>query len=112
MEKKDVVCAACHGIDAWHTKHILIRWILGIIILAMVFMLGIKLGEFKSSIESGSWGGFERHHMMMYRSGYPDQYDYLYRTPPMMPIGPKTDYQVLMTPSPTPQPSPKATKAP
>lgn len=48
----------CHG-----GKHILLRWILGIIILSMVFWLGFRLGEFKTYIRGGgdNYGYYGRH---------------------------------------------------
>ena len=39
----------CHG----GGKHALPRWILGVAILFIVFSLGMKIGEFKASIEGG-----------------------------------------------------------
>jgi hypothetical protein len=41
--------------------HFLLRWLLGIVLLALVFAIGVKVGEFKS--EFGGYG-----HM---RGGYP-----------------------------------------
>ncbi len=52
----------CHG-----GKHILLRWILGILILIAVFSLGVKVGEFKSAVY-GYGGGFGWN---MHRGGYP-----------------------------------------
>lgn len=41
-------------------RHFLLRWILGIIIIAFVFGAGIKLGEFKER----AWGGEYGYRMM------------------------------------------------
>ena len=53
----------CHG-----GKHISLRWILGIIILSLVFWLGFKLGEFKIYIRRGgdNYGYYGRHMMNPY----------------------------------------------
>jgi hypothetical protein len=48
-------CGCCHG-----GKHIVLRWILGIIILVAVFCAGLKLGFFAASI--GSYGGYGSHY--------------------------------------------------
>ena len=56
-------CAMC----LWHygEKHVLLRWILGLAILAIVFGIGLKIGEFKGGLEGGYYGsGFGRHGMM------------------------------------------------
>ena len=57
-------------------RYVLLRWLLGIIILAMVFCLGVKIGEFKGSFggEFGGYGSYHGHHRMMkqpmYYGGY------------------------------------------
>ncbi len=49
-------------------RHFAMRWVLGIVILLLVFWLGMKIGELKEVVESGfGYGGF---HNMMYK-GYP-----------------------------------------
>jgi hypothetical protein len=50
------------------------RWILGILILAVVFSLGVKLGEFKSAIY-GYGHGIK---CGMYRSAYPMMFNGYY----------------------------------
>lgn len=70
----------CGGMESWHKgKFMLLRCILGMIILLMVFLVGLKVGEFKGSIEGGSFGTFHGHRMM-WRGyddyNYPDQYCY------------------------------------
>lgn len=37
-------------------RHHLLRWILGIVILVLVFVGGIKLGEFKEAVRGGGYG--------------------------------------------------------
>lgn len=59
----DHCCDMHHG----HMGHYGMRWILGIVILLLVFWLGMKLGEFKSIVESNY--GFGGYGNMMYRSG-------------------------------------------
>ena len=63
-------------------KHVILRWVLGVAILAIVFSVGVKIVEFKNSIEGGGYyGGFGRHQMMW--GGYGDPNNY-YSVPPMM----------------------------
>lgn len=62
------------GMRSWHGgKFFLLRWILGMIILWMVLLVGIKIGEFKGSVEGSSYGGLRGNRMMI--RGYND-YDY------------------------------------
>lgn len=60
-------CMNCRG----GHRHMLIRLILGLIILAIVFCLGVKIGEFK-----GEFGGQGRHGFYGQRGmmGYPNIY--------------------------------------
>ncbi|HBT75258.1 TPA: hypothetical protein DEB29_04630 [Candidatus Wolfebacteria bacterium] len=46
-------------------RHHLMRWILGIIILVLVFVAGIKLGEFKENLRGNGYG-----YRMMQNQGY------------------------------------------
>ena len=59
----------CHGnwngCGGHHMGFHILRWVLGIIIILMVFGFGVQIGEFKSALESGGYG----HHGMM-RYGY------------------------------------------
>lgn len=80
MENKDETkhsnghtCTVCHGdhhahgpMCMWHHggKHVLIRWILGIAIVGIVFSVGVKIGEFKESVERNYYGGFGGHDIM------------------------------------------------
>jgi len=51
-------------------RHFFLRLIIKLVILALVFWFGVKIGEFKSEFESEF--GFDHHHMMM--SPYGEQY--------------------------------------
>lgn len=54
-------CKCGHG---WHGhRHFLLRFLVGIIILVIVFAVGVKLGELKSSFGHGHYSG-GRHYMM------------------------------------------------
>lgn len=107
MEKKETVCSACHGLDVWHAKHMLIRWLLGIFILAIVFKVGMRIGEFKRDVQYGMFGGPHTYHMLQYGDGY--SHGYNYSLPRMMP----SQFQIpVQSPPPSPTPSPKPTKAP
>ncbi len=80
-------CKCGHG---WHGhRHFLLRFLVGIIILVIVFAVGVKLGELKSSFGHGHYSG-GRHYMMQpygtmpqfyYYGGYGQAY------PPMMQRG-------------------------
>lgn len=57
------MCGMCGGRRFWA-----LRWLLGLVILAIVFTLGVKIGEFKGYFESGfggSYYGQMSHHGMM-----------------------------------------------
>ena len=106
MEKRETVCAACHGMDVWHTKHMLIRWLLGLLILIIVFKVGMRIGEFKRDVEYGTFGDMRAHHQMLHNSG---SYGYYYQPPGMMP----TPFQTqLLPPISSPSAGPKTTKTP
>ena len=57
MKDKDSMYCACDncrpGMSAWHSHHrfYLLRWLLGLIILMIVFGLGVKIGEFKGMFD-------------------------------------------------------------
>jgi hypothetical protein len=57
-----------HGMCCGH-RHFWLRWLLGLIILAAVFCVGVKVGEFKGEFGRG-FGGYRGHQMMRY---YPQQ---------------------------------------
>ena len=46
----------------------MVRWVLAFVILAIVFGFGVKIGEFKNSIENGST--YSRHMNDYYGGGY------------------------------------------
>ncbi len=78
---KGKVCEDCSCHSGWYCGqgsmwfHIA-RWILGIIIIVMIFCLGIKVGEIKGQLEESGWNS--HHYMdmngynrpMMYGPGY------------------------------------------
>lgn len=48
-------CQQMYGMHCGRRYH-LARWILGIVILVLVFVGGVKLGEFKEAMRSGGYG--------------------------------------------------------
>lgn len=52
-------------------RHHLLRWILGIVILVLVFIAGVKLGEFKQYLRSEGYG-----HRMMREYGHAGMPEY------------------------------------
>ena len=53
-----------------HCAHRVIWWILGIVILIVVFCIGVKAGEFREELH-GMFGGYYRGYpMMQYQGGY------------------------------------------
>ncbi len=69
----DCVCSCGCG---WAKGHLLFRVIIGLIILALVFWAGVKVGEFKTIVARDMWGygGGYGHSMMFYRGGYDSGY--------------------------------------
>jgi hypothetical protein len=68
-------CKMC-GCGCGHGRHMILRWVLGLVILLIVFWVGVKVGEFKTSAWGygmGYYGGMHRG-MMMRRGGYPQMY--------------------------------------
>src|SRR3990167_584383 len=67
-------CDHCHGFmghNHGYHKYFVLRWVLGVVILVIVFWLGIKIGEFKGYLASGMGGyGYGHHRGMMYNSGF------------------------------------------
>lgn len=56
--KEETVCGSCSscGCGCGHS-HVLGRWILGIIVIVLIFALGMKFGELKSVAFGGAgWG--------------------------------------------------------
>lgn len=77
-------CSHCCGIHHLHNmdnKYHLLRWLLGIVIILVVFWMGFKLGEFKGyfgSYDGGYFGrGYGRGMMMNYLG--PDENAYFLR---------------------------------
>ena len=63
-------CNYCHKNGAWGAgmgKFFILRWILGLIILFIVFMIGFKLGEFKQDLQQGYFG--DEHNMRFMHFG-------------------------------------------
>ena len=59
---------SCCGGGMFHHcggKHLVLRWILGIIILVSVFCLGVKLGELKGYMNDYYDNGSSKHFIMM-----------------------------------------------
>jgi hypothetical protein len=55
-------CGCGHG-------HRLIWWIVGIVILAFVFALGVKAGEFRDELHAAFGGSYYHEHSMMQSDG-------------------------------------------
>lgn len=58
-----------NGHDMWcnhghYHRHFVLRWILGLIILAGVFCLGVKVGEFKEVLNQAGFGYHDRYDRM------------------------------------------------
>lgn len=63
--------AACWSMGCMK-RHMGLRWILGLVILTVVFALGIKVGQFKTEFRGGNFGSRSGYGRMMYRGGgYP-----------------------------------------
>ena len=66
----------CGGHCCGGGRHLLLRWLLGLLILVIVFWLGLKIGEFKGVFGGygGNYSGMPRHmrsfNKPMMRSGY------------------------------------------
>jgi hypothetical protein len=60
-------CGGMNGCGGHHMGFHILRWVLGIIIILMVFSFGVQIGEFKSAFESGQYGS---RGMMRYNYGY------------------------------------------
>lgn len=80
-------CNSCCG-HGWnhHSGMALVRWLLGLLLLVIVFAIGVKVGEFKDEMGTGSYG----RHMMW---GNSDEYRSM-RAPVML-------YQGQMVPQST-----------
>lgn len=82
-EGHDMGCGHMYGMGC-RGRHHLLRWVLGIAILAFVFGAGIKLGELKERMagvyESNYGGGYN----MMQRGGYTNAPEVYYYRSSMM----------------------------
>ena len=58
--KHDHCNGACCGMHHGGHKYMILRWVLGLIILGIVFCLGVKVGEFKGGFQ-GEFYGSGRH---------------------------------------------------
>ena len=52
-------CENC-GHCAWNHKNFFLRWLLGLIVLSMVFGLGLKIGEFKGILDGNYYPRMHR----------------------------------------------------
>lgn len=89
-------CTHCQGMGMccahgqWTTgKYAALRWLLGLLILAITFAIGIKIGEFKGSYMNDGYFGEKMHRGMMRTNNG----DMMYFTPGMgsirtLPVGP------------------------
>lgn len=60
-------CDHCCDMHRGYMGYYGFRWVLGIVVLLMMFWLGMKVGEFKGFVEA-NYGGFGERNMM-YKSG-------------------------------------------
>ncbi len=84
-------CYMCHGHEgmacAYHQRHLLLRWLLGVLILVVTFWLGFKLGEIKGIYGDGGFGYGRMWYgqpQMYYRWGGGGTGNQGYSVPPMM----------------------------
>ena len=74
MKMKGRCMCGCDGSGmgcgcGWHHGHSLFRVLLGLIILAMVFWFGVKIGEIRQEIRLNGYGGY--HESQNFYSGMP-----------------------------------------
>lgn len=50
------ICFHCGKAHSGCGKHVLLRWIIGLSILALTFWMGMKIGELKSFLGFGGYG--------------------------------------------------------
>ncbi len=48
----------------WGRRYLVVRWILGAVLLGLVFTMGVKVGEFKALFENQFGGNFFYHRVM------------------------------------------------
>lgn len=69
------MCGGMNGCGGHHMGFHILRWVLGIIIILMVFSFGVQIGEFKSAFEGGQYGS---RGMMRYNYGYQQPVNMMY----------------------------------
>lgn len=78
----------CH--EQWHGgRHILLRWLLGLLIMFVIFSIGIKIGEFKASYGLGDTYGTSGRYNMMHGFGgnvYPPMMQFNSPVPETLPV--------------------------
>src|SRR5206468_6709926 len=69
-------CRGCGHYCGFRGGHIL-RWVLGILIITWIFSIGMKVGELKSYLEGGEYGGYAhmRYNVMPMMGGNAGYYD-------------------------------------
>lgn len=61
------MCSSHHGCCCGHHgRYIWLRWLLGILILVIVFWVGVKVGEFKGGAYGWGYQSYGSHRMMNY----------------------------------------------
>lgn len=80
---------ACSCGCGWARGHLLFRIIIGLIVLALAFWAGVKVGEFKTILARDAWGygGGYGQPMMFYRGGYGGGYGTYGGTTTIVPVG-------------------------
>lgn len=72
------MCDNCGGRNCCHPRHRpyhILRWLLGIIIIFMVFSIGMSIGEFKGAVgRDYGYGRMMRGYPQMYYGGSEDVY--------------------------------------
>jgi hypothetical protein len=71
-QKKDQINhgAMCGAWCGCGHRHLILRWILGLVILVFVFSFGMRLGEIKAAFEYGGYGSMGYSHRSMMRRAY------------------------------------------
>ena len=66
-------CYGCNsfGRPGFGRRFFLVRWLLGLIILLIVFWVGVKVGEFKAIFYGNDWGMPHERMMNGFRGFYP-----------------------------------------
>lgn len=72
-EHKHNQCGGCDG-GFCGGGHGALRWVIGIVVLMLVFWMGMRIGEIKSEMYSGGYGNYPTRGMMRIQGGYGDSY--------------------------------------